>query len=251
MTVTLLVLSRADDDGRPLRRAQLDLLLRSRAQNWPESRFVVIDEPSGDHFHDQLKRTIRDSDSDLFAFATDDGVFYRRVDHPDVVDTMSASGGVICYSLRLGENTTGFCYPTGETHRTPQPGLIWRWPDFSGDAGYPGSVDGHVFRADDLRQLLNSCYTPNPTSLEVTLNERIGQLGLDWMTCDEVSSYVAVPVNRVSSQSGVRHGTLFPQPIDMLNERFDRGERIDLERSFAGVTIDAAHVELEYQWAPA
>lgn len=247
MTVTLIVLSRADDDGRPLRRAQLDLLLRSRAQHWPQSRFKVIDEPAGPEFSAAIAGAVIEA-TDLVAFATDDGVFHRSVPGDGVLEWAllpAHSDPWLCASLRLGDDTTN-CYPTDTKHSTS-----YHWPACSGDYGYPGSVDAHVFRRRDLLAMIDRQFIPHPTALEVIMNGRCHELFAEsrpLMWFGHKPCYTAVPVNRVSSQSNVRSGTVFPQSVEALNARFDAGDRIDLESTFRDAVIDSAHVELPYRW---
>ncbi len=245
MSVSLIILSRHDDDGRPIRGAQLDLLIRSIHRYFPAARFRVMGEPSGPLFDRALKFHIGHPHApDLFALVTDDCVFYRPV--PGTIAAWMQDRTVLCFSLRLGRNITG-CYPTGERVFF-WPGVEWHWRSALGDFGYPGSVDGHVFRRDDLREMLADRYLDNPTSLEVQLNDACASLGRPLMASGPMSSLVSVPVNRVSSQSGVRFGERYPQDAAELAARFEAGERISLERTFAGVEVTAAHQEIQYVW---
>ncbi len=246
MSATLIVLALRQADGKFARRAQLDALLRSVAEHWPRALLRTVDAPAGAAFDEQLHEEL-EAAAELCCFATDDSIFTSRVPHQSLLQLSEGRGSVLCYSLRLGANTTR-CYPTGAAQAWP--GYEWRWPDEEGDFGYPGSVDGTVYRREDIFRLLDGQYLDNPTALEVTLDERCRELqqSRPRMTSPPLSCYLSVPVNRVSAQSGVIHGTRFPQPAGQLNARYDNGERIDLRATLAGVTIDAAHVELEYQW---
>ena len=244
-TCTLLVLAKPR-----ARRAQLDLLLRSVDRHWPDARVRIVDEPAGQPFDQRVHHELRTAPAGLVAFATDDGLFYRPVKHRQLSVVLGEAPDVLCYSLRLGANTTT-CYPSGMPQEWP--GVEWRWLDAPGDYGYPGSVDAHVFRLADMVELLDEHYLDNPTALEVTLDHRCAELFArrrPLMVSRARSSYVGVPVNRVSEQSQVRAGTVFPQPADDLNRRFDAGERIDLERTVDGAIIDGAHAELQYAWGP-
>lgn len=244
MTVSLIILSRHDDDGRPIRSAQLDLLIRSINRNTSARLSSVASEPAGARFDARIHAEIDGRGDPLVAFVTDDCVFYRPV--PDTIGAWMKDREVLCFSLRLGANVDT-CYPTGE-HVSEWPGPEWRWQGAPGDFGYPGSVDGHVFRRSDLREMLDGVYLDNPTALEVILNDRCASLGRPLMCSGPVSSLVSVPVNRVSSQSGVRHGETYPADASYLNEMFQHGARIDLERTFAGVEVRGAHQEVEYEW---
>ena len=244
----VLILSRSDDDGLPIRVAQLDLLDRSIERNWPDADSRLIDEPAGVGFRDRVQWELEQlHDDDLVCFATDDGCFYRPVRDRLVYEVMGDER-TLCYALRLGAHTTT-CYPTG----LPQtwPGPWWEWQAGEGDYGYPGSVDGHVFRAGDLLLALEGSQACDPTALEAHLNEwmrRLFVISRPMMYASPKSCYVSVPVNQVSAQSGVRSGTVFPQPAGELAVRYEAGERISLERTFEGAMIDGAHAEVLYAW---
>jgi hypothetical protein len=265
MSVTTIVLSK----DRP---AQLDLLLRSIEHNgggqfdpivlWngdplgyaqacaPKTK--AYGEVGGD-FEGCVRRLL-DWCGDFCCFMCDDGILYR---HVPPLELDSLPDEVLCVSLRYGENTTEQ-YPTGflnafgsddEPHETPEGLLTWEWKRAHGDYGYPGSVDAHVFRTEDVRRMLEPHTFPNPTALECALVEGCFALAAErpLMACYPNSLYVGNPINRVSLQSGVRFGTTFPVTAAECNERFQGGERIDLDAlDFSGV--NGAHTEIELVW---
>lgn len=233
------------------RRAQLKLLLRSIAQNWPEARVLqVVDEPAGTEFQWAVMNALARCDTEYVAFMCDDGVVYRRVNDGLWRRTMNWTS-VLCYSLRLGENTVT-CYPSDTPNMMPLPltPSIWRWHGLEGDFGYPGSVDAHIFRTSDLRELLLGCQVENPTALECALVARCEDVRekKPMMGCPPLSCYVGVPVNRVSSQSGVRFGDSFPQPAAVLDEYCERnGYRLSLEGT-SWDDVDGAHAEVRFHF---
>jgi hypothetical protein len=183
---------------------------------------------------------------DTVTFLCDDDVWYRTP--PEYPPQLGEREEVLCFAWRLGQNCT-VQYPTN-LPQTPPLELAYSWLDAPGDFGYPGSLDGHVFRGADLYELLADSEFPNPTALECALNEaclvtmrerRPLMLRPQW------SCIVGVPVNRTSAQSGVRFGTLYPQPAAELNANYLRGYRIAFDR-LDFHRVSGAHWELPYVW---
>jgi hypothetical protein len=234
-----------------VRRAQLDLLRRSVAVNWPDAELFVVDAEAGPDFQRDLWIALTCWPSSYLAFACDDGVCFRRVDDR-LYKLALCDSDVLCWSARLGQNTTR-CDPHGAEQAVPVGvgrRVAWRWQDAEHDFGYPGSVDAHVFRADLLLSLLDGRDTPNPTALECALMDACLSHADTYplMACAHFSSYTGVPVNRVSEQSGVVHGRVHPQTAADLEARYAAGQRIQLDRIDAA-EIDAAHTEIMYEWA--
>lgn len=230
--------------------AQLDLLLRSVERNWPNADPVIVDEPSGQAFHSAVFRALQDNDYPYTAFACDDGVVYRPVDSYRLENTLT-----LCHSLRLGANTTR-CDPLGVEQTVPAGalGAGWYWNQQQGDFAYPGSLDAHVFHSIVLTTLLSPYKhrgIDNPTALECVLQEgcMIAANIYPLMTSPDQSCYVGVPVNRVSDQSGVIHGQIYPADPDELARKYENGWQISLD-AINPEAIDAAHTELPFTWEP-
>jgi hypothetical protein len=207
-------------------------------------------EPERD-FQRDLDRILKgEPDDGTVTFLCDDDVVYRPwLELPAPAELLEEDDDLICWSLRLGANCL-WQYPTGLAQLWP--GLNpWLWQIGQGDFGYPGSVDGHVFRAGDVRWMLYGREYPNPTALECVLVEGCARMAAErpLMGCYPLSVLVGVPVNRVSIQSNVRHGEQFPAPAQELLSSFLTGGRLDLDAvDFS--SVDAAHVELELPWLP-
>lgn len=234
-----------------VRRAQLDLLLRSVTVNWPDAEPLIVDHPAGPVFQQAIDIALSADAFPFLAFACDDGVCYRPIDD-HLYKIALRDPRLLCWSARLGVNTVR-CDPHGSDQAVPLSvtrGIPWLWRLAEHDFGYPGSVDAHVFRGDLLRDLLGGRETPNPTALEVALMDACLENAdtFPLMACGPLSSYVGVPVNRVSDQSHVVHGRLHPQTADELENRYAAGERIRIDR-IDPLAIDAAHTEIIYEWA--
>ncbi len=256
------------------RAAQLDLLLRSLEWNgagrfdpisvvWratsddylrgydaaaaehPEAHFLREDGLSY-----QVRSLVRSAGEGALSFFADDDVVFRSVDGTPA-DFLEEEE-VLCFSLRLGRNTTR-CYPLRRDQRFPDPAVVdagrvlWRWKGADGDFGYPGSIDGHVFRAADVERLVGNGNFSGPNWLEASLVREASALERPLMACYEESRLVSIPANRVNETQANRFGERYPFPTAELNERYLAGARLDLDAiDFA--TVDAAHVELPLVW---
>lgn len=241
--ITAVIFSR----DRPM---QLDLLLRSLKQKAPGVfRTIVIDRATTDatamayercrsdhldtpfHVEDRHGNTLPRQaaallDGDLSCFLTDDSVLYRGLPEVPVLDT-----GVLCFSLRLGVNTN-WCYPHDREQQIPPftlapPAMFWKWRTADGDFGYPGSLDGHIFRTETLRQALADAPAGNPNRIEEHLMTRFSD-SLPLMGAFQQSCLLGIPVNRVNETNPNRNGTIHGYSVQDLNRRYLRGDRIDL-----------------------
>ena len=244
MSVSVIIITKGNE-----RRAQLALLNRSLDRNWPDAeRFYVTG--SGEQFTRQVRTGLALA-GELTCFMCDDGIVYRP--HPDddihAEDWMRDGAGsedTLAFSLRLGRNCT-VQYPTLIEQEPPAD--LWYWTEEldNGDFGYPGSIDGDIYRTADLIEALDGQPFDNPTALECLLHETFLRHWHDrkpMMASYMHSVYVGVPVNRVSEQSGVRFGATFDQPAAVLNAMYDEGKRIDLDLLDFSL-VNGAHTELD------
>lgn len=170
----------------------------------------------------------------LVTFFTDDDVLYRPLSY--IPPPLS---GVICFSLRLGRNTT-HCYPHGREQSVPEQSF-WKWKEAEGDFGYPMSLDGHVFRVQDLVPHLGHFTTPN--WLELMLMGSAEKIGRPYMASFAESHLVGIPANRVQAEMPNRNGETHPYSVQELNHRYLMGERIDLD-ALDFSDIRGAHQEI-------
>lgn len=242
------------------RPAQLDLLLRSLRRNASHEATKVLWHASTDAFCEaylqqpldnlwtmdqdfelEVRRALMECPDPTVTFFCDDDIVFERVAPPNLLECRGTfSHEVLCFSLRLGY----------ENKQMRWPGEIWDWTEMPRtDFGYPGSIDGHTFRVDDILWMIEDRRIPNPTWLEKVLAERcelfVKQRPL--MACYEQQSVVGVPVNRVSESSGCPFGETHPQSAEAINKRWLNGERICLDAlDFSGV--DGCHHEIKFEW---
>lgn len=257
------------------RAMQLDLLLRSLPALL-EPVYVIYMPTSEKHLHAYqrcasehrevewfserwqskgLPELARDflADTTLACFLTDDSVFYRQPRKPL---KLRLSPSVLCHSFRLGLNTR-WCYPHARSQQVPagvntkqvMGEIDWAWEGADGDFGYPGSVDGHVFRASHLRRALLTCREDaNPNMIEEHLERWVcARLAAEYplMTAEAESSLVGIPVNRVNQTHPNRCGDRHPFSEDDLCQRYIAGERIALDQLDTS-DVRGAHQEIQF-----
>lgn len=259
------------------RAAQLDLLLRSleaRAPNIfypieviytvsaPEYRraYKVLDEEHPNvfiapecekDFQGDVEACLSSKSSNYVSFFCDDDIMVRPfTDQPSPEKILRLDNRVLCVSLRLGTNTTN-CYPLNREQTAPvtqyavNDALYWEWIGADADWGYPGSLDGHVFRRNTLLTLLEGQSFQNPNQLEETLQKRCYTLKqYELMSCYRNSVITGVPVNRVNQTHPNRFGETNPMNVEELNLSFLAGKRLNLGEINRKQVV-AAHNELK------
>lgn len=202
------------------------------------------------HFQTAVETLLEEGSTPYVSFFCDDDVFFRPLfwqSWPNrILDRFKQ---VLCVSLRLGENTLQ-CYPMNLNQKLPvtippiQPGVMaWEWKGAIGDWGYPGSLDGHVFRRHTLREILREREYTNPNRMEDQLNDACKQREEPYMASYTRSLLVNIPANRVNSTHPNRFGEHIGIEPEVLNAAYLGGKQVKLA-SFHETTITAAHVEL-------
>jgi hypothetical protein len=251
------------------RPAQLELLLDSMEKfNWFERTVVIYratdtafgwgyekvrDEREGviwlpeRNFQDDTNSVLENADL-YTCFLTDDDYFYQHHGyHPLPWNALKSDPELLTVSLRLCENTT-YCYPMRQSQKPParfvknEDLILYGWKEAEYDFGYPASLDGNVFRTNDLKRMIGDREFQNPNTLEDVLVKRCDSLGLPLMAYYEESCLVNLPVNRVNTTHRNRFGdTAQHDPVE-INKMFLDGWTISPEK-MDFKNIDAAHVE--------
>jgi hypothetical protein len=194
----------------------------------------------------------------LCALAVDDDVVYgpvggearRAFDDPEI----------LAFSLRLGSNCTR-CYALDREQPVPELRetdgyVVWDWTTAELDFAYPGSLDLHVFRAEDLRAVVSGASFSNPNGLEDVLARHLRSRAKRrrrprrLLASYKQSRVFGCPVNRVNSSHPNRFGTTIALPTAELNSRYLAGERVDLD-VLDYADIRAVHHELHLVLRPA
>jgi hypothetical protein len=185
-------------------------------------------------------------------FFTDDDVLFGPVSETEMTETLSDEN-VLCFSMRLGRNTN-FCYTMNRENKlldVEESGNILKfdWSTHGTDYGYPLSVDGHIFRTNEISKMSRGIPFSNPNTYEANL--QIFRNHPRRKTAMYMHSVlVGVPANKVQSVFENRSGEQFGFSVSDLNARYLSGERIDLDvMDFSG--IRGCHQELEYKFKKA
>jgi len=122
----------------------------------------------------------------------------------------------------------------------------FKWANEKGDFNYPLSVDGHIFRTDYIRNLIDKFDFVNPNKFEAGLQQFKESAPL-FMSCLNESIIVSMPVNKVSDTSGCSAGDKYSYPVEDLNKLFLEGKRLDYE-SMDFSNIRGAHQEIKFEF---
>lgn len=158
--------------------------------------FVYAEE----NFKNQVLDIMKDS-GEYFTFFLDDDIIYNKIELADIVNTIDSDDDLVCFSLRLGENTTK-CYTLGADnvmHDIIKEGNImkWDWSLHYLDFGYPFAMDGHIFRKSDILKLVKKSTFSCVEELEMALFDFAEMFPRNKMASYTQSALVGVPVGRV------------------------------------------------------
>ena len=163
-------------------------------------------------------------------FFTDDDVLFESIDF-QTIDNSLQKDTVICFSLRLGNNTT-FCYTMGQQNKIvvseeTENTITFDWQKSYMDFGYPLSVDGHVFRTKEIMKFSKSLNFVNPNTYEAAL-QVYETFPKNMMESYKHSKLVGVPVNVVQNVYPNKKGEKFGISAKDLNDKFLQDEYVDL-----------------------
>ena len=255
------------------RSAQLDLLIRSMKRFAPalvaNSSIIYLSTKKifsdgyakFEELHPEVKminqkdykdfKECLDSSIDLSCKFTmllvDDDVFVRPFVFGAEEFKILVESSVLAYSSRLYPGITR-CYTRNCDSPPPKlsDSLAWKWSECSDstDWGWPGSVDGNIYKTSDLEEMVSSGSYTAPNSLEWAMMKWISSkscLG-SIMFCGKSSTVINIPSNVVqedhpdkSRNSGFSH--------EVLNMMFIGGRQISMS-NIAGVMPNSPHVEI-------
>ncbi|MEE3715449.1 glycosyltransferase [Tumidithrix elongata RA019] len=256
------------------RPCQLELFLRSVKiffRNWQNLQFSVLytySEPTYCEGYEKLKgihpefnyicekedqipfkqnvlNLISDT-SPYTLFFVDDNIFRLTFDiQSEAFQIFQNDKSILSLSLRLSPEIT-YCYSTNSPAPLPkfEPHLIWNWRELSlgNDWSYPMSLDGHVFRTEEIKPLIELAEFYNPNFLEEQL--ATSPINLSKMICYAHSKIANIPANRVQSTHFNRHGNLMT-PAE-FNREFLNGKVI-LLKNILDTQPTAVHQEIYLQ----
>ena len=185
--------------------------------------------------------------SKFCAFLTDDIIFKDSVDVGQVVDVMENNTNVLTFSLRLGLHIKD-CYALSSEQPVPMgnvypPNLfVWDWRQAKMDWEYPLSVDGHIFRREQISKWFKPLEYKHPNSFEEIIQvcrkvPDIPPLAVSFVT----SRLVNLPINRVQDTHTNRCGDV---SSDFLLGEWNQGKKISISK-FHQLLNTGVHQELD------
>ena len=249
------------------RACQLDALLHSYRQFVEEPGLTVIFSYSNDffksgydklvpgfpkvnfvkesHFKTDLLQDIK-PEHPLTVFLVDDIVFRRKFSWDcEEVKHFQQSQDIICLSLRLSP-AINHCYSKNCSSPAPQldNNYCWNWRPELGDWAYPMSVDGHIFKTEDILPLMIKLEYQTPNTLEEALAGN--PLPHPKMMCLKEHVVFNIPQNMAQTDCKNRcqkNGLSTKQ----LNKRYLNSEVINIDY-LASIDNNSAHFEVVYQF---
>jgi hypothetical protein len=178
----------------------------------PEVNFIA----QGD-FKKDVMQWLTSQNCVTVSFATDDALFTRDVRSNFVEFILANNPHIKTFSLRLGLHLD-HCYPTNSAQSLPngtlQEGILfWLAESAEGDWNYPLSVDGHVFRREEIVSMFSKFGFSNPNNLEsnwqwLKSDQFESTSMLTVCACFAKSCYFNVPINRVQDEYKNRSGNV-------------------------------------------
>lgn len=176
-------------------------------------------------------------------FFTDDDVFKDKVDFGPVLQLLDSNPDVVCFSLRLGTHLN-YCYSVQAKQSLPksatvrEPWYCWRWKGTDWDWNYPLSVDGHVFRKNELMFVMQQAGDwKSPNTFEGNMSHLHPNLPHSQMMSFTTSKVFNIPHNKVQNEINNVFGG---GSENELLEAWKQGKKIDI-RTFQGIKNVSAH----------
>lgn len=186
---------------------------------------------------------------DYITFMVDDQILYQKLENENEIFDLFDED-TFCFSLRLGLNIN-YRHLTDSYFDLPRyKGLgtdfmRWNWRNEGNlsDFGYPLSLDGHIFRYEDILKLIKPLNYFNPNTLEAILQSQLN-FPKNYMVSYLYSKMVSLPINRVNNVFNNKFGTKININEKELNDKFLNGETIDFEKMDYS-NVNSCHVEIQ------
>lgn len=167
---------------------------------------------------EEMVKTLSEIDEPYVVFFTDNNVFYREFQFNPIINYLNENQNeVFCFSLRLGKNIT-YCQrlsATNKMHDIKDEGeniISWDWYKHYMDFGFPFSMNGHIFRTNEIKKMIKKVKFLSPVGLEGELE----------------SSFDTFPKTRMASfEHSVSVETELPENAGLINRYYLMGHDID------------------------
>lgn len=190
-------------------------------------------------------------------FLTDDTFFFRKFPYTkDLLFRPFNVPNFLTLGLRMGANTT-VQNPYNQSEKLyigrffpDDPFIMWHWNNMPHEqnTGYPISMDGHIYRTQDMLDMTESIEFNNLREWEGNLvgnlwtnKGRFPRFTGDMMGCFKESTTVNIPISMVQHpfQANVSpYGVSTEKMLDLWKE----GKRVDLDKMFRGITVNGSHI---------
>ena len=206
-----------------------------------EMKYSNVEYIRESNFKQNVIETI-DKNKKYTVFFVDDNIFKNPFDFFDEqMEIFNNDKEILCRSLRLHKNIS-ICYPEGK-RPINQPVFsdnnTFYWMGEQGDYGYPMSLDGHIFRTEQIYPYVVNLHYTNPNTMEGMWASR--PMRQPKMICYDKSIIVNNPCNKVQTVNGNIHGNV--NTID-LNNNFLEGKIISM-KNIDGIENISCHQEIE------
>jgi hypothetical protein len=198
---------------------------------------------------DTMQRQHQANGAPWCMFLVDDMIFKASwpLDGGRPMRRLKTDPRVLCLSLRMCPRYD-YCYVKNRRVKRPFMAFFgrWNWLKCEGDWRFPMSLDGHIFRHDDIFPLVQQSEFEEPNTFEGKLHQnRIKTRPL--MTCYAESVVVNLPVNRVQQVRDSRAGEDHGVSAEELNASFLAGKRVSLAPIYALKDNRGCHHEMPLQ----
>ena len=234
------------------------LFLQQYAKKWlpnkqnPGKGFNIFWNTELDFSKDFL-RILESIPKDKILLLTDDTYFFREFKASADTIHKLMDPNILCLSLRLGNNVAiQDCsngdpmppIPWTQKYRTPTETFLY-WNHHTSsiqyNIGYPISFDGIIYRKDVFLDVCKKAEFKNLRELEGnTVFDVHDNHELHEMMCPEQSCCVNITMNMVQHPFTARCGP-YGMTAEDLNDRFLKGEVIDLGETFRNQNIVGSH----------
>jgi len=162
-------------------------------------------------------------------FFVDDDIFKDHIDFNDKQkEIFKNNQNILCRSLRLSKHLEK-CYSLNMVYtkiplfQSIENYILYKWIGQQGDYGYPMSLDGHIFRTNDILPLIIQYDFKNPNSMESILS--MNPIRKSYIICYEKSKILNNPCNIVQTYNSNIHGN---EDINILNNEYLNGNQISM-----------------------
>lgn len=217
-----------------------------------KQNFKDINFYSENYFDSDLFNLIS-NDYDLTTFVVDDAVIYKNINGKKNTILNCFTNNTVCFSLRLGLNCN-YSHPANLNYKIKDyvinDGIVTvdYYLQEIGDFKYPLSTDGHIYKTNFIKGLLQAIPFNNPNTLEANLQTFVIRNVIPrFIHFFEDSKLVSIPVNLVNTTFNNRNGLFYNISAEKLNEKYLNGNIIDFDLlNFDN--INGPHKELNYEF---